>query len=400
MNKILLCNLDLLRRKFGGLSESENQAIERLRNNFIRTLDDFLYNQGNQVFFISREQGALQSARETFEEKHPLYQYILRDQVKQILQENNSSKYIIVSNKDVDFQMAVRFKVLLIVPLWIPYETRAEYYGISVDFPNQLFQFIQVLNNQNMWYSECQVDDHTIAVSLMDARYRSYAWSVTERDMMQNFENLLKEGQSRSYYKILLYHFLSGITNTDLFDDIELFGMIPSSDCSLNSDMFEFMQQVRYIKGKRLPHNTMHNDNLLIREQPKGKAHRTSNRVRAQIGPIDEFSTLCINGEFAEKISKLRRAGKLNVCVFDDYMTYGNSFNAVRNLLNHLGANKIILVSLGSFGRPFERWDYNIRGSVYSTGYEYELISQEQVQHEYNLAAKNEVAELYNIFNG
>ena len=133
MNKILLCNLDLLRRKFGGLSESENQAIERLRNIFIRTLDDFLYNQGNQVFFISREQGALQSARETFEEKHPLYQYILRDQVKQILQENNSSKYIIVSNKDVDFQMAVRFKVLLIVPLWIPYETRAEYYGISVE---------------------------------------------------------------------------------------------------------------------------------------------------------------------------------------------------------------------------------------------------------------------------
>ena len=80
-------------------------------------------------------------------------------------------------------------------------------------------------------------------------------------------------------------------------------------------------------------------------------------------------------------------------------MTFGNSFNAVRNLLNYLGANKIIFVSLGCFGRPFERWDYIIRGSVYRTGYEFELVSQEQIQHEYNLAAKNEVAELYNIFN-
>ena len=399
MNKILLCNLDLLRLKFNGLNEGENQAIKRYRDSFIEMLDDFLYNQGNQVYFFSRDQLSLQYAREAFEKSHPLYRYISRDQVKQMLQEDESSKYIFVSSKDVDFQMAVRFKVLLIVPLWIPYETRAEYYGISVDYPNQLFQFIQVLNNQNMWYSECQVDDHTVVVSLMDARYRKYAWSVSERDLMQNFENLLKEGESRSYYKILLYHFLSGMTNTDLFDDIELFGMIPSSDCTLNPDMFEFMQQVRYIKGKRLPHNSMRNDNLLIREHPKRKAHRTGSSTRAQQGPVDEFSTLCINSEFAEKINKLRRAGKFNVCVFDDYMTFGNSFNAVRNLLNYLGANKIIFVSLGCFGRPFERWDYSIRGSVYRTGYEFELVSQEQIQHEYNLAAKNEVAELYNIFN-
>lgn len=364
MKKILLCNLDLLRRKIDGLDEDKNHIIERYRNRFIEMLDGFLYEQENHVFFFSRDQLSLRNAKEAFGEKHPFFRYITRDQVKQILQEDDSSKYIFVSNKNVDFQMAVRFKVLLIVPLWIPYEKRAEYYGISVDLPDQLFQFIQVLNNQNTWYSSCQVDDHTTVLSLMDARYKRYALSTDERDMMLNFEHLLKQGESRSYYKILLYHFLAGMTNTDFFDDIELFGMIPSSDCSLNPDMFDFMQQVRYIKGKQLPHRSMNCANLLIRVFPKDKAHETDSWARAQVGPENEFTTLCLNYEFADKIKKLKREGRFNVCVFDDYMTYGNSFNAVRNLLNYLGANKIVFVSLGSFGRPFERWDYDINPKV------------------------------------
>ena len=399
MNKILLCNLDLLRKKFEGLEENQNQVIIRYRNSFIEMLDNFLFEQENKVFFFSRDQYSLQSIKKDLEEDHPRYRYITRDQVKQMLNEGESSKFIIVSNKDVDLHMAVRNKVLLIVPLWVPYETKAKYYGISVDFPNQLFQFIQVMNNQNTWYSRCQVDSHTTVLSLMDARYKYYALSNDERDMLLNFENLLKQGKSRSYYKILLYHFLAGVTNIDFFDDIELFGMIPSSDCSLNPDMFEFMQQVRYINGKQLPHRSMQCDNLLIRMSPKGKAHETDSWIRTRVGPEDEFATLCLNCEYADKIEKLKRDGRFNVCVFDDYMTYGNSFNAVRNLLNYLGANKIVFVSLGNFGRPFERWDYDIRGSVFDVGYDFTLSSKDQVQHEYFPSAKSEVASLYSIFN-
>ena len=400
MNKTLLCNLDLLRRKFGGLSEDQNKAIEEFRDTFLRILDGFLDRQKNQVIFFSRDQNSLNNAQEAFDSAHPLYGYSTREQVKNLLQEGENSEYLIFSNKDVDFQMAVRFRVLIVIPLWIPHEDRAEHYGITVDLPEQFFQFVQVLNNHNFWYSTCPIDEHSVVLSLMDARYKKYAWTTNEQAMMQNFEHLLKQGRSRSYYKILLYHFLSGMTNTDLFDDIELFGMIPSSDCTLNPDMFDFMQQVRYIKGKRLPHNKMQCDNLLIRAFPKEKAHETDSSIRAQKGPEVEFSTLYLNEEFADKIQRLRKAGRFNVCIFDDYMTFGNSFNAVRNILTHLGANKIVFVSLGNFGRPFERWDYDIQGNVFDIGYNYRLISKTQLQPDYNYRAKEEVAALYEIYNG
>ena len=399
MNKTLLCNLDLLRRKFEGLSEENNKAIKEFRDVFLRILDGFLNEQRNQVIFFSRSQKVLEEAQETFDSAHPLYRYATREQVKILLQKGENSQYLIVSGKDIDLHMAVYFKVLLIVPLWIPHENKAEYYGITVDLPNQLFQFIQVLNNHNTWYSTCLIDDHSTALSLMDARYKKYAWTTNEQEVMHNFEHLLKQGRSRSYYKILLYHFLSGMTNTDLFDDIELFGMIPSSDCTLNADIHDFVQQVRYIKGKRLPHNKMQCDNLLIRKFSKEKAHETASSIRMQSGPEVEFSSLCLNSEFADKICQLRDEGRFNVCIFDDYMTFGNSFNAVRNLLNHLGANKIVFVSLGNFGRAFERWDYDIQGNVFNTGYDFRLVSKMQIQPEYNYKAKAEVAALYNIYN-
>ena len=124
----------------------------------------------------------------------------------------------------------------------------------------------------------------------MDARYRSKTYTENERDMIINFENLLKRGRSRNYYDILMYHFLAGMTNTTLFDDIELFGMIPSSDCSLNPDLFSFMHQVRVIKNRHIPRNIPHGENILLRMVPKQKAHESYRAdERTNMGAIDEF---------------------------------------------------------------------------------------------------------------
>ena len=132
--------------------------------------------------------------------------------------------------------------------------------------------------------------------------------------------------------------------------------MIPSSDCSLNKDIFSFMRQTRIIKGKHIPRKLTYGENLLLRKNPKQKAHLSySTEQRVIMGAVEEFKTLCINPDFKNKINTLRKSGKFNVCIFDDYMTHGNSFNAVRNLLKQLGANKIIFVSLGNFGKPFQK---------------------------------------------
>lgn len=240
----------------------------------------------------------------------------------------------------------------------------------------------------------------------MDARYGYYAKTPEEKEMMQHFQELLKEGKSRNYYKILLYHFLAGMTNSTEFDDIELFGMVPSSNCEVNEDLYSFMTSIRCLKGKRLPKNyaatvPRRETNLLIRHTTKKQAHinRTSQQ-RASLGGNDEFATLCINPDYKKKIDKLRDEGRFNVCIFDDYMTHGNTFNSVRCLLESLGANKIIFISMGVFKKPFQKKRYTITGSVYKKDYSYQLTeSSTLVDFRVNDNAKQEVSDLYDIFN-
>ena len=222
--------------------------------------------------------------------------------------------------------------------------------------------------------------------------------------MLIKFQDILKEGKSRNYYTILMYHFLANMTNTTLFDNIELFGVMPSSNCLVNVDLFRFMEQVRYIKGKRLPQalygQVPEEQNLLVRYMQKQQMHGGCQIDRTNIGGKLEFESLYINPAFETKIKKLKKEQKFNVVIFDDYMNHGNGFNAVRCLLESLGANKIIFVSMGSFRKQFQKKDYNFKGNLYGTGYTYTLEAQ-QVLTDFtvNSSAKNEVDQLYDIFN-
>ena len=96
----------------------------------------------------------------------------------------------------------------------------------------------------------------------------------------------------------------------------------------------------------------------------------------------------------------MKKEHKFNVVIFDDYMNYGNGFNAVRCLLESVGANKIIFVSMGIFRKQFQRKDYIISGNVYGAGYKY-TPKTEQVLTNFviNDSAKMEVDHLYEIFN-
>lgn len=400
MQKILFCNLDLLKKSFNNF---DNSTLEKTRNQFLEYAEDLCSNDDNKICFISREQDQLNLAENFFISKgYKNFKFMTRHAAKEfVLKHKTKNNYFVfISGKEVDFRIAVLSKSLFIVPTWIPTEPKSEYYGVHVDNPEQLNKFIRTLNNQENWYAELEIEPDVFALSLMDARYKYKAQDENERNMIKHFEELLKDGTSRNYYDILLYHFLAGMTNSNLFDDIELFGMIPSSDCQLNPDMFKFMTQVRYIKNKRLPKNNMSYPNLLIRRKAKVKAHMLPNQSeRSSMGGIHEFNTLIINPEYKDKINRLKKEGKFNVVIFDDYMTHGNTFNSVRNILKHLGANKIIFVSLGNFGRPFQKIDYNISGDVYELGYSYAQTNVTTKYLTYNTDAKQEVSDLYEIFN-
>lgn len=404
MKKVLFCNLDLLVKKF---PEYNEEISLKKRNEFLEYIKILCEDNDNIVCFISRDQNKLNSGKEHFNKKgYNKFKYKLREDAREyVMQNRNKNNYFVfIGNKEVDFRLAVNTKSLFIVPTWIPNEDKAAYYGVCVDTPTQLYKFILTLNNNNNWYSQLQIDDRSTCISLMDARTYAGSPSLSEKQMLVNFQNLLKNGESRNYYEILMYHFLANMTSTSLFDDIELFGIIPSSNCFVNADLFRFMEQVRYIKNKRLPQSVYgqpsEEQNLLIRHTPKQQMHGGSQVGRDSIGGKREFDSLCINPAFESKIKNLKREQKFNVVIFDDYMDYGNGFNAIRCLLESIGANKIIFVSMGIFRKQFQKKDYIISGNVYGAGYSYTLESQ-QVLTNYvvNDSAKMEVDHLYDIFN-
>ena len=417
MQKLIFCNLDMLKyepdREDYEKSVFFDFDIDRFREKrarFMREFKELSEESGNRVFFYSRKRDLLIDFSDAFH-KHGYTNFQFRDRytIEEVVKSNKDKNnyFVFIGGKNVDFQLAVNTRSLYIVPTWLPLEDKARRYGIHVNTVKQLRKFIQTLNNQNVWYSKLKIDDISTAYSLVDARYGKYADTAEEKVMVLNFQRLLKDHQSLNYRKILLYHFLAGMTSNMDFDDIELFGMLPSSNCDVNEYVFDFMTQVRLLKGKQLPRRYQADiplaaTNLLIRHTSKNQNHNggRERQARIDLGAKDEFRTLIINPDYKKRIEKLKSEGRFNVCIFDDYMTHGNSFNAVRNLLEKLGANKIIFVSIGIFRSTFQRRDYTITGDVFGPDYTYELETYCPLNnYEINSNAKKEVADLYEILN-
>lgn len=417
MEKLIFCNLDMLKNEpdeedYEGydFSDFDFDRFREKRDKFMDKFKKLSEESDNKIFFYSRKRDMLKDFADAFRTHgYTNFQFKDRCTIEEFAKSNKNKNnyFVFIGGKNADFQLAVNTRSLYIVPTWLPLEDRAQRYGIHVNTVKQLKKFIQTLNNQNVWYSKLEIDDISTAYSLVDARYGKYADTEEEKVMVKNFQRLLKDHQSLNYQRILLYHFLAGMTSSMDFDDIELFGMLPSSNCDVNEYVFDFMTQVRLLKGKQLPKRyksdvPVAETNLLIRHMPKNQNHNggRERQVRINLGAKDEFRTLIINPDYKKRIEKLRSEGRFNVCIFDDYMTHGNSFNAVRNLLEKLGANKIIFVSIGIFRSEFQRRDYTITGNVFSPGYTYQLETYQLLDnYEINSNAKMEVADLFDIFN-
>lgn len=403
MDKILFCNIDILAKRgddCDGLYNVKN------REKILHLLDVFV-SQDNQVVFMSHDNRRVSRAREWANGKgYNKFLFDNRNNVRTFVKDNYAGKnqFVILGTKDIDFQLAVNNKLLLVVPMWLPVEQKIAEYGLQVDLPEQLEQLLLIISNNRGWYAELDVDAITKCISLYDARTKISGVTSNERQIISNFQYLLKDGQSRNYYRILLYYFLANMTRDTIFDDITIYGVMPSSNGLITGDLFDFCNQVRVIKKVGYP-NGMKNwepeaKNILIRHTRKPQQHGGNQVGRAQLGGLHEFQTLIVNPEYESKIEVLRSEGCLNICIFDDYMNYGNGFNAVRCLLESIGANKIIFVSMGVFRKEFYKKDYRIIGNVFSPGYDYYVENEEILSNfRINDDAKNDIDLLYEVYN-
>lgn len=92
------------------------------------------------------------------------------------------------------------------------------------------------------------------------------------------------------------------------------------------------------------------------------------------------------------------------VCVIDDYITKGISFETARNLLPKAGASKVILIALGRYKKGqyeiYQHEVYDFNGNIIRAGYKYRLNSGENLTGEYDTISKHEVHRICEMLNG
>lgn len=367
---------------------------------FKKIIED-LIRRGNAVIFTSRNKGELNRIKEELDIKYKYIKFYSRDELKRIISINKekSHYFIMVGNRDVDFTTAVNNKFLYLMPMWtkIKYDKGLKY-GIQVNDLKILQRFIDTVNNQNNWFYKLVLDDSTLVYSLISAHTKNWDISKEEKRLVQGFEDLLKKGDI-TYYEILLYHFLAGIANNPVFKEVDLWGIFPSSGLELNKEMMKFKERARWCMNGRNPVvivKGLKENNIFLRKKKIEKSHEKSHSTRISDGCSVHFDSIVVNDAYTKEYLRNKKVA----CIFDDYLTNGNSFETARNILKALGFKKIILVSLGRFNRPYYKQDYEIFGNMYTGDYTYELKHKEFLnRYEIREDARKEVENLHEIFN-
>lgn len=387
MKKVLLMSLDVI------YDLNRSPIFE----DFIDCLNEIIDN-GNRLAFVSHSNNRLIKAEREYGHLNDNYKFITRTKAKEIVKKHGKNYFIFLGNRDQDFFNANNNNMLFLYPTWTKeIEKKANYYGLEITNPKELLEVIKTANNQSSWYSHYQLEDGSTVLSLMDGAYSRYSKSLEEKDMIENFEKVLKDGKKNTYFDILLYHFIAAISNdNDLFKDVDVWGIFPSSTTTLNPEMLLFKKKVREMMNGREPSTNRGENNILLRHTEVAKSRLTNGNIRYNEGSDKHMDSIYINPEFKKKVKNS------TVCIFDDFLNYGNSFESARNLLKVAGAKKIIFVAFGKFRAPYIYQNYDIIGDVFSEYIQFSRLNRKDINHSefiINNKAKTEVENLHQIFN-
>ncbi|UYZ36813.1 phosphoribosyltransferase [Clostridium beijerinckii] len=359
--------------------------LEDLEKKRFRDLLNELINEGHRIIFTSRDIRKKEQLTDINIDNKKIY-FKDRDSVKNTIKinEGKSQYFIVVGNREQDLFMAATNKLFFAVPRWCKsYDDKVLKYGIGVVKVESLKKLINVIDNQNSWYYRLDLDKQTTVLSLTSANTLGNH-STEELEMVNGFRKYLKDGE-KPMAIILLCHFLASISNNPEFREIKDWAIMPSSGTELNKDMLLFKEKARELmNGKK-------KEPIFIRHTATFKSHDPKNAAYRL--PCDRhFDTIVLNDKYKGKLK-----GR-TVCVFDDYLTNGTTFETARNLLKKEGVKKVFFVSLGKFGKKYIKQDYMLNGNLYNKGYSYEFIDRNDEYGKIDSSAIVEIENLHNIF--
>ncbi|MEH7070748.1 phosphoribosyltransferase [Priestia megaterium] len=362
----------------------------------IEELLQSLNQDGHELIVITHQQSSVIIMTRIFQEVFDfeiICEY--RSFVKNSVNTENAQDYILIGSSDEDLHLTASKKMLLINPGWsVKKGELPARYAITLHSPWQLLEAVRLISNQSEWYFNLEVPEDTRVLALTSANTRNYDVNTSEREVLDGFRSLLKAGE-RSYFNTLYFHLISGVMKNPELREVEIWATFPSSSSNkINRELEELKERCRYLTGRRMAAP------LFKRHLTVGKSHHTNDEERLRVGCKKHFDSIVLNDFYKEK-NRIR--GKV-VCVLDDYLTNGISFETARNLLLEAGARKVILVALGRYRKGaqgiYQHEVYNLSGVITKPGYNYKLVSRQRLVGTYNEEARNEVRRIHEILNG
>ncbi|MCO7124765.1 phosphoribosyltransferase [Sporolactobacillus shoreicorticis] len=358
----------------------------------IKHLLNCLNEEGHRIIVISHNTNAKNTMKDIFKEQLDFkIACAYRWKIREIVTEENASSFVLVGSSDNDLILAANKKILIIDPGWsVKQEEKPARYGIILKTPRKLLEAIKLIDNQTKWFFKLKVNSNTTTLALTSANTLNWDVEPTEREVLDGFQNLLKRGD-RSYFNTLYFHLISGVMKSSDLRNVDIWGIFPTSSGKVNNEMEELKERCRYLTNKRMK------EPLFIRHTSVNRSHDTPYATRIKEGCIKHFNSIILNPFYLYRVK-----GKV-VCVLDDYITNGISFETARNLLIKAGAQKVILVALGRYKRGingiYQQEDYEIDGNITRQGYRYNLKSKKNLTGVYDNDAREEVRHIYEILN-
>lgn len=375
MQKIIIISTD----PYTDLNYDERGKFREILNRLIA--------KGDKIVFTANWNSKRELLNGIEIDNNSIYFYT-RDEIRIKLKHEGASKsyFIVVGNRDADLQLAASNKLFYIVPAWCnSYDKLPIKYGIKVKNPDYLYKLISIIENQNSWYYRADIDDKTTILSLTSANTKGYH-SNEELEMINNFRAYLKEGNSK-HQMTLLCHFLAGISNNPEFREIKDWGIMPSSGKDLNQDMLLIKEKARELMNGRKK------EPMFFRHTQTWKSHEAWQNGFDRKPCDRHFDTIILNPYYKGKLKNR------TVCIFDDYLTYGTTFEAARNILLSEKVKKVFFVSLGRFGNKYTMQKYELNGDVSKPGYKYKALGSEEIYGEIDRNAVIEIENLHKIIN-
>lgn len=290
----------------------------------------------------------------------------------------DTSDILILGCKDKDVQQAANSKLILL---------RADYadvnnptsmiytrgYGIPISGSKNLKNFLDTFKQfDGSWYYTLQVSDKTVIYALTNANTKHRP--LNETALNNRFKACLKDGDKSYRTPFMVYFLVSTYAIVKEFEGVDYWGTYPSSGTGRNADLDFFKDKARQsYKGTST-------EPIFIRTKAAAKRHFRSAATRIQDGCDDQLDSIILNPYYKKKLK-----GK-TVCIIDDFTTYGTSCETARVLLESAGAEKVIFITLGKFGRDFYKYDYTIEGDPF-VAYTYKKGKRQQLYGKFNDAA-------------